>query len=396
MLLNFADPVYCGISFIYMKKFYIILPPLFLSFFFLSYFPEKIGNIPNPQVDSTVTVTISVVGDIMCHSVQYNYSRVKGDSFDFNPVYREIKKYLEESDFTFGNFETVTAGKEKGYSGYPFFNTPDDFIPALKDAGFDFLSTSNNHSLDRGEAGVRRTIAQMIKNGINYGGTFASVQDRDSIRIFSIKGLSVAILDYTFGTNGNPVPKDKPYLINLIDYNLVEKDIKQARMKGAELVLVHYHYGEEYKREPIKSQQDVVNKTIQLGADIIIGGHPHVLQPVNYFKTNNAKLDTGFVAYSMGNFFSNQRWRYSDAGAILTLSITKNFTTDSIFISGVDYLPTWVFKGNTVRGKEYIILPAGADTLLYLSPHDVSLMKQAFEDTKSNFARYNNKIKLRN
>jgi poly-gamma-glutamate capsule biosynthesis protein CapA/YwtB (metallophosphatase superfamily) len=377
-----------------MKKFYLIFPPILLSFFFLSYFPEEIGNTPNPQADSTVTVTISVVGDIMCHSVQYNYSRVNADSFNFDPVYREVKKYLEESDFTFGNFETVTAGKGKGYSGYPLFNTPDDFIPALKNAGFDMLSTSNNHSLDRGEFGVRRTIEQMINNGLYYNGTYTSQADRDSVRIFNIKGLSVAFLDYTFGTNGNPIPRDKPWLINLIDYNLIEKDIKEARKRGAELVIVHYHYGEEYKREPIKSQQDVVNKTIQLGADIIIGGHPHVLQPVNYFKTSNAKLDTGFVAYSMGNFFSNQRWRFSDAGAILTLRITRNIATDSIYISGVDYIPTWVFKGNTSRGREYIILPAGSDNLSYLTANDISLMKQAFDDTKKTFTLYTGKIQL--
>jgi poly-gamma-glutamate synthesis protein (capsule biosynthesis protein) len=375
-----------------MKKFYTILPPLFLSLFFLSYFPEKSGTVKAPQTDSTVTVTISVVGDIMCHSVQYNYSRVSGDSFDFNPVYREVKKYLEESDFTFGNFETVTAGKEKGYSGYPLFNTPDDFLPALKNAGFDLFTTANNHSFDRGEAGVRRTIEQMIKNNLNYNGTFTSQADRDSIRIFNIKGIHTAFLAYTFGTNGNPVPQGKPYLINLIDFNLIEHDIKQARVKGADIVIVHYHYGEEYKREPLKSQQEIITKTIQSGADIIIGGHPHVLQPVNYYKTNNAKLDTGFVAYSMGNFFSNQRWRYSDAGVILTLSITKNFTKDSVYLSGVNYIPTWVFKGSTPRGKEYIILPAEADTLPYLTVKDIQLMKQAFQDTKNTMTRYTSEL----
>jgi poly-gamma-glutamate synthesis protein (capsule biosynthesis protein) len=370
----------------------LVLPPVILSFFFLSYNPEKTGNAYTLQADSVITITISVVGDIMCHSVQYNYAKAAGDSFDFNPVYREVKKYIEISDFAFANFETVTAGKDKGYSGYPFFNTPDDFIPALKNAGFDLLTTSNNHSLDRGEYGVRRTIEQMIKNGISYNGTFISPKDRDSIRIFNIKGVSVAFLAYTYGTNGNPVPKGKPYLINLIDYKLIERDIKQARALGAELVLVHFHYGEEYKREPIKSQKETVNRAIQLGADIIIGGHPHVLQPADYYKTTGARLDTGFIAYSMGNFFSNQRWRYSDAGAILTLNIIKNFTADSIYISGVNFIPTWVFKGNTPAGKEYIILPAELDTASYLSHNDKAVMKQAFEDTKEIFTRYNRRI----
>ncbi len=167
------------------------------------------------------TITISVVGDLMCHSPQFNYARVGKDSFDFNSVYREVKKYFGESDFLFGNLETVTAGNKKPYSGYPFFNTPDEFITALANAGFDLLSTANNHALDQSEAGVRRTIEQLKKNDIAYNGTFLSQEDRDSIRVFDIKGIRVAFLAYTFGTNGIAVPKGKSYLINLIDYTKI-------------------------------------------------------------------------------------------------------------------------------------------------------------------------------
>ena len=277
---------------------------------------EESKRIINP--DSSVTISISVVGDLMCHSPQFEYAKVGKDSFDFSPVYRNVKKYLESSDFTFGNLETVTAGKENGgYTGYPKFNTPASYISALKEIGFDLLVTANNHSLDRSEKGILKTIDEINSRNLNYVGTFKSQQDRDSIRIFDIKGIKIAILAYSYGTNGNPIPKGKNYLINLIDYNLIEKDIQSAKINGAELVLVHFHFGEEYKREPVQFQKDVVNKTIELGADIIIGGHPHVLQPVNFYKTNNAKLDSGFVAYSMGNFFSNQQARYKDAGMIL-------------------------------------------------------------------------------
>ena len=131
-----------------------------LSFFILNSptsirFEESNSAVLDGQKDSSVTITISVVGDLMCHSTQFEYARVGKDSFDFAPVYRQVKKYLSSSDFTFGNFETVTAGKENGgYTGYPFFNTPASYISALKDAGFDLLVTSNNHSLDRGEKGM--------------------------------------------------------------------------------------------------------------------------------------------------------------------------------------------------------------------------------------------------
>ena len=350
------------------------------------------------NTDSSVTISISVVGDLMCHAPQFEYARVGKDSFDFSPVYRNVKKYLESSDFTFGNLETVTAGKESsGYTGYPFFNTPAAYITALKDAGFDLLVTANNHSLDRSEKGILKTIDEINSRSLNYVGTYTSQRDRDSIRIFDVKGIKLAVLAYSYGTNGNPIPKGKNYLINLIVYDLIEKDVQSAKTNGAELVLVHFHFGEEYKREPVQFQRDVVNKTIELGADIIIGGHPHVLQPVNFYKTNNAKLDSGFVAYSMGNFFSNQRDRYKDAGMILTINMKKDFANNKIEISEVKYLPTWVFKGNTSNGKEYLIMPSTNinDTTISLTKTENEKMNQAFKDTRYIITMYTNNVKLR-
>ena len=350
------------------------------------------------NTDSSVTISISVVGDLMCHAPQFEYARVGKDSFDFSPVYRNVKKYLESSDFTFGNLETVTAGKESsGYTGYPFFNTPTAYITALKDAGFDLLVTANNHSLDRSEKGILKTIDEINSRSLNYVGTYTSQRDRDSIRIFDVKGIKLAVLAYSYGTNGNPIPKGKNYLINLIVYDLIEKDVQSAKTNGAELVLVHFHFGEEYKREPVQFQRDVVNKTIELGADIIIGGHPHVLQPVNFYKTNNAKLDSGFVAYSMGNFFSNQRDRYKDAGMILTINMKKDFANNKIEISEVKYLPTWVFKGNTSNGKEYLIMPSTNinDTTISLTKTENEKMNQAFKDTRYIITMYTNNVKLR-
>jgi len=253
--------------------------------------------------DSSVTITISVVGDLMCHSPQFEYAKVEKDSFDFSPVYRNVKKYLESSDFTFGNLETVTAGKENGgYSGYPLFNSPASYISALKEVGFDLLVTANNHSLDRSEKGILKTINEIKLRNLNYVGTYTSQQDRDSIRIFDVKGIKIVILAYSYGTNGNPIPKGKNYLINLIDYNLIAKDIQSAKSNGAELVLVHFHFGEEYKREPVQFQKDVVNKTIELGADIIIGGHPHVLQPVNFYQKNDRTWRRHYYWWSSARF----------------------------------------------------------------------------------------------
>ncbi len=351
------------------------------------------------ESDSISTISISVVGDLMCHSPQYEYARVDKDSFDFKTVFREVISLLSQADFAFGNLETVTAGKEMGgYSGYPKFNTPSTYITALADAGFDLLVTSNNHSLDRGEIGVIKTIEQINKNKLAQTGTFLSPRDRDSIRSFNIKGIKFAILSYSYGTNGNPIPRGKDYLINLIKYDLIKKDIEEARLGGNDIVIVNFHFGDEYKREPVQYQKEVVDKTIEMGADIIIGGHPHVIQPINFFKTNNTAIDTGLVAYSMGNFISNQRKRYTDSGMILTIKIAKDFKTGSIKISSVEFIPTWVFKGNINSKKQFLIIPSttNKDSLWFLNKEDSEKMMQAFEDTRNIVTKYFSNTMLRN
>ena len=348
--------------------------------------------------DSLTTISISFVGDLMCHSTQFNYAYIEADSFNFNGVFREVEEYLKSSDFTIGNLETVLGGKELGYSGYPFFNAPDDFLVAIKETGFDFLVTANNHALDQGEAGVRRTINKLLELGIDYTGTYLTPEDRDSSRINTINGIKIAILAYSYGTNDIPIPKGKEYLINLIDTLLIKDDISNVKKKNPDIILVYFHFGEEYNRKPNSFQNEIVEKTIEYGADIIIGSHPHVIQPVNYFKTVNANIDTGFVAYSLGNFISNQKWRYSDAGVILTIDISKNITTDSVYIDNVNCVPTWVYKGNTEKGKEFLILPASISSenkiMRYLTEEDKSIMRQAFTDTKLTLSNYNKNIPI--
>jgi poly-gamma-glutamate capsule biosynthesis protein CapA/YwtB (metallophosphatase superfamily) len=356
----------------------------------------KAAPIKNISPDSLVTISISGVGDLMCHSIESNYARVSADSFNFNPFFDSIKEFIKKPDFAFGNLETVTAGKSVGLSGYPLFNSPDEFISAIKYAGFKLISTANNHAFDQGEMGVLRTIRELKKNHLCYNGTFISQADRDSIRIFDIKGIKLAFLAYTYGINGNRIPSGKSYLINIIDTNLISQDIAKARMENADVIILHFHFGIEYKRMPVEYQKKIVEASIRDGADIIIGGHPHVIEPVDYFKTTNPNFDTGFVAYSLGNFISNQRWRYSDAGVILTLNITKNFSTNTVHISKVKFLSTWVFKGKTSSGEQYIILPSqlafSHNVPKYLTRQDLFKMSQAFQDTKSILCKFTNKI----
>ncbi|HSD64305.1 MAG TPA: CapA family protein, partial [Ignavibacteriaceae bacterium] len=269
---------------------------------------------------------------------------------------------------------------------------------AIKAAGFDLLTTANNHAFDRGEAGVIRTIEQIKFNHLNYNGTFLSERDRDSTRIFDIKGIKVAFLAYTYGLNGFSIPRGKDYLINFIDTIKIKNDIKFARSKGIDIVVVHLHFGDEYQRTPNKYQKDIVRSIIDSGADIIIGGHTHVLQPIEFFKTNKTKLDSGFVIYSIGNFISNQRWRYSDGGAILTFSLKKDFRRDSVYLKDVEYLPIWAFKGNTRNGREYILIPSESafndTTYSFLTPADRKLAAESFYDTKEILTKNSSRPKL--
>jgi poly-gamma-glutamate synthesis protein (capsule biosynthesis protein) len=277
---------------------------------------------------------------------------------DFNPVFRGIKPYLENSDLTFGNFETVVLGKGEKYSGYPNFNSPLEYIEALKNTGFDVLFTSNNHSMDQGKSGVLSTLEKIRSFGIIPIGTNFSQEEKDSLRIIKVKGIKLGLNSYSYGLNGRKLSTSNDFLVNIIDTNRIRQDISKLIAKKVDVVIIYFHFGEEYSRTPSEFQKEIVRKTFIYGADIIIASHPHVVQPVEYFYNSSAKIKKGLIAYSLGNFFSNQQWRYSDSGLILNLEITKDNFKDSLWISQVSDIPTWVFKGETKRGREYLIMPS--------------------------------------
>lgn len=343
------------------------------------------------------TANFAAVGDLMCHSTQFNYARVDADSFDFSGVYSGVKNFLSQPDFLFGNLETAFAGNKRAYSGYPVFNTPDDFLDGLKSAGFDYLFTANNHSVDMGLSGIKRTIQVMQERDFLYGGTSYTPEGKDSVKLINVNGIRTFVFAYTYGDNGMGNSETDLHL-NKIDTVKIKRDISVADSSGADVVIVYLHFGVEYQREPNAYQKDIVEKCIAYGADIILASHPHVMQPVEYFKTNSRRLDTGFVAYSMGNFISNQRWRYSDAGVIINFSIAKNLISGKMRLAGLSFVPTWVYKGNTGKGREYIIFPAELslknEVPDYFSDTDIWYMKESFFDTYKIIREYDDKVKL--
>jgi poly-gamma-glutamate synthesis protein (capsule biosynthesis protein) len=211
------------------------------------------------------------------------------------------------------------------YSGYPQFGTPDSILDALKGNGFSILTTSNNHCLDKGKETLKRTILEINKRGMQSTGTFISLEDKINKRFITLEknGIKIAFLSYTYSTNGIPIPKG--VIVNLINREEIANDIQFAKNSKVDSIIVYYHFGKEYERFPDKSQRDLVEFTFNEGVDVILGGHPHVLQPYE-LKTIKDKYGTTkkrLVIFSLGNFISCQSWRYSNGGIIFYYSITK-------------------------------------------------------------------------
>lgn len=363
-----------------MKKLFLILIVAAVSFYFFSQLPRT----KQKEIVQRKTISFSYVGDLMCHSPQFESARVNADSFDFRPVYSEIKEILSKADFTIGNLETVIAGKKARYTGYPFFNSPEEYLIALKGAGFDILVTSNNHSMDRGLTGINKTIENIRRYGMLSFGTCNSEAERDTVLIVEKDGIKVALLAYTYGLNGNNLPPQKNFAVNLIDTLLIKKDVTNARQQNVDAVIVYFHFGEEYERKANSFQMAIVQQTISYGADLIIASHPHVIQPIECFESAKSKLDQGFIAYSLGNFISNQRWRYSDCGVILNFTLEK-IATDKIILDTISVEPVWVAKERFGGRNSYVIHPS--DTSAYksfkrLNKTDQTKLIQSFYDTK--------------
>lgn len=329
---------------------FLIIPITFFDWFDEPTHPD---NEEEVIVEKPKEVHISAVGDVMMHLPQIQSGKQTDGTYDFRPFFKEIKQKLSEADITFANFETTLRGTAIPYQGYPRFNAPDEIILALKDAGVDVLSTANNHSMDTGTEGVIRTYQRIKELGLNPVGTAPSVDERREV-IIEKNGIKVAFLAYTEMTNGIPVPKDKPYLVNLIDIEQIKEDIANAKQRGAEYILVSLHFGLEYHRQPSEKQIQIAHQVLEAGADAILGSHPHVLQPIQEVTIDGKKK---VIIYSMGNFISNQKDKYTDEGVIVDLHIQKNPQNQEVELTNVTYLPTLTHKYYANGRLNYRVIP---------------------------------------
>ena len=291
-----------------------------------------------------IKVSMSVIGDIMCHNSQYNDAYKNGE-YDFSYVFDDIKEHIEIADLAIGNLETTFAGKDRGYASYPTFNTPEILAQDLKELGIDVVSTANNHSLDTGYKGIESTIDYLDEAGILHTGTYKSVEDQENIVIKEVNGLKFAFLAYTYGTNGIPVPSGREYCINLIDKELIKRHLDLAKNLKPDVICVNMHWGIEYQNSPNAEQEELANFLFENGVDIILGSHPHVLQKMESKEIllSNGELKNGFVIYSLGNFMSGQTKANTRNSIILKLDIIKEGSTGNLRFENIDYIPIYTY-----------------------------------------------------
>lgn len=317
-----------------------------------------------PDAESYTDIRIAAVGDIMFHDTQLESAfDEESGTYDFNPFFEDVQSIFSEADLAMANFETTTAGSAREYTGYPIFNSPDETIDAVKNAGIDVLTHANNHSLDTGSDGLKRT-AQMIRDkGLRSVGSYAEKPD-SRVLIEDVEGVKVAILAYTESTNGlgSDYPEDElNAMLNLMRKDIISEDIQEAKDEDADIIIASMHWGIEYDDEPNETQIDFAQFMAEEGIDIILGSHPHVIQKSELIETDDQQT---FVIYSMGNFISNQRQETLDDertedGIIVNIDIQKNDETGETNIKNIDYIPTWVYRNKEDGDTKYTyrILP---------------------------------------
>lgn len=296
---------------------------------------------------------LAVVGDIMVHDYQYNeaYDPATGE-YDFMHNFQDVKKYFEGYDLVIGNLELTFGGPDRPYASFPCFNTPDSFLDALDDAGFDLLTTANNHSMDTGRQGVIRTLDMLDAYGIDHIGTYRSQAERDTLYFREINGIRFAFLSYTYGTNGIPVPED--YLVNRIDREQMLADIRAAQ-EAADLVVVLPHMGNEYESYTREIFVDWADAMFEAGADIIFASHPHVLQRMEYRRIDHGEgAHDGFIIYSLGNFISSQTTPPRNASIVLHLTI-EQLGDAPPSVREVSFVPIWTQFRNGANQNEFVV-----------------------------------------
>lgn len=343
---------------------------------------EEVQSVQQQQeeIPEPITATLAVCGDIMSHSPQTNDAYdAATDTYSYLPCFQYVRPWIESADYAVGNFETTLNGPP--YSGYPQFCAPDALAYDIKAIGFDLVTTANNHAMDKGFNGVVRTLDTLDQAGLAHVGGYRTQEEYDQgkgVVLADVGGISVAFLGYTYGTNGIPISAENDFCLNrfntdymdtcsTLDQEKLKAELDYAQSLEPDLIAVMIHWGIEYQTTHNEYQTQVADFLIANGADLILGSHSHVPQPM---ETRTVTLEDGstrsaFVSYSLGNFVSNQspatvNVNYTDTTAVLNLELTKDFATGETTVTNISYVPLLVLNRGTGVQDQYLILDVNA------------------------------------
>lgn len=317
--------------------------------------PEAVAEDVTEAATEVVTepheyhLSILIAGDFMQHGPQITAALQPDSSYNYDECFARVRPVIEDADVAIGNLEVTLGGKP--YAGYPQFRAPDEYLQAIVDAGIDIILTANNHCLDSGKHGLERTIMMMDSVGVPHIGTYVDEFEREDNYPYILEqnGIRVAILNFTYGTNGLVV--EDPNIVNMMDTAIIAVDLITAKEVNPDVIIAIPHWGIEYQSLPSKEQRRMADWLIENGVDHVIGGHPHVAQPMELL--NDGK---NFVAYSLGNVISNQSKPNTFGGYMVRLDFVKN---DSLtMLSDCAYIPYWVSRPHDNGFKHnYRLLP---------------------------------------
>ncbi|KAA6340938.1 Capsule biosynthesis protein CapA [termite gut metagenome] len=359
---------------------------LFFSFFlvFSSHFrAQEVAKISS--ADTLKRITLLFAGDLMQHQRQIEAARVSNDGFDYTACFKYVKEEISKADIAVANLEVTLAGMP--YTGYPAFSAPDEYLTAIKDAGFDVLLTANNHCLDRGKDGLERTVLMLDSLRISCAGTYVNEAARASRYPLLIEqnGFRISLLNYTYGTNG--VPVTPPNVVNFIDKEVMERDIEAAKAQQPDAIIVCIHWGEEYRLLPEKHQRELADWMLSKGVTHIIGGHPHVVQPIE-LRTDSVNPAKHLVVYSLGNFISNMSAPNTEGGLLVRLELEKDGVTR---VSDCKYAMVWTARPDAGGIKNHTLFPVDCPKSSF-TQEQYARMERFVKVARSLFKEYNQEV----
>lgn len=326
-----------------------ILVVLFILYLFIHFIvglfsspePEKnTGTKQETKTSETTVVSFMGVGDNLIHETVYNDALQDDGTYDFSKMYTNFKKDAKESDIAFINQETVLGGESLGLSGYPTFNSPTEIAKNLEKAGFNLANLATNHCLDRGEQGIANELEAFSNTNIVTDGVYTSQEAFNAIPTFKKKGITFSFLAYTYGTNG--IAPDYDYNVSYLDDDQIKSDVQKAK-EISDVVIVSAHWGDENTFEPNDLQKHYAQLFADCGVDVVIGTHPHTIQPVKWIKGNSG--NKMLCVYSLGNFIGGMLTTDNAIGGEIKFDFVKK--NDKITIENVKWIPTVIhFEGN--------------------------------------------------